>query len=123
MKKQTIIILVFAFFVSCNKIPNTPVCLYPTDGATNVIDKNIVLEWSATDPDNDILVYDLRFAEDTLNGILINEHTITQNYDKTTYVLTELKDTTNYIWSVKAIDPKGNSSMKMFSFKTGFIER
>lgn len=43
---------------SCNRLPGSPVNVIPFDGSS-VYSTAVVLEWSCTDPDGDVLLYDV----------------------------------------------------------------
>lgn len=121
-KLFSLVLFLGILVTSCNKLPTVPEAIYPNDGAINITKKNITLEWSATDPEGKDLVYNVLFGEDTLDGTLLSEHQIAKGIKSTTIEVRNLKDSTKYIWVVEAIDLKGHSSLKIFSFSTGILQ-
>lgn len=78
-------------------------------------EKSIILSWNAFDPDNEKLTYDVYFGSDN-NLELIKENTV-----KTNIYITDLEESTNYLWKIVASDELNlQKSSKTFSFKTTF---
>ena len=78
-------------------------------------EKSIILSWDAFDPDNEKLTYDVYFGSDN-NLELIKENTV-----KTNIYITDLEESTNYLWKIVASDELNlQKSSKTFSFKTTF---
>lgn len=122
LKLFSLVLFLGILVTSCNKLPTVPEAIYPNDGAINITEKNITLEWSSIDPEGKDLVYNVRFGADTLNGTLLREQQIAKGIKSTTIEVRNLKDSTKYIWAVEAIDPLGHSSVNMFSFSTSILQ-
>jgi len=80
--------------------------------AQNVRFDSLTLSWSASDPDGDDLMFIIRILEEEK---VVFEGTSTTNF----ITVRDLKQLTDYIWQVKAIDPwNGESEVQSASFKT-----
>ena len=83
---------------SGNKPPSAPNLISPEDNATN-IDLAVELIWSAKDPENDTIRYDVRIRNDRNDEV-----TMVDDLLDSTYVLTNLTNGTKYFWEVSASD-------------------
>jgi len=91
------------FFTFPNTPPDAPINPYPADGETDV-DLNVNLTWNCTDPDEDILTYDVYFG--TINPPpLVKSNISTPIYDPGT-----LSIETTYYWKIVAWDFRGASN-------------
>jgi hypothetical protein len=83
---------------SSNKPPTAAVLTSPTD---NEIDKPIELRlsWTATDPDNDILDYQITLRKSNSNEVIVFK-----NISEPTYLLKDLEYSTKYFWQVSVSD-------------------
>ncbi len=85
---------------SNNRPPNTPENVFPIEGA-NDIALNLMLEWSAADPDlDDSLKYDLYLFEDNSNDPI----QLLENSEKTHFELNNLHFGSIYRWQVAVSD-------------------
>ncbi|NUU99869.1 hypothetical protein XO12_07105 [Marinitoga sp. 1154] len=93
----------FSFTTSqeTNNPPNKPILLEPLNNAQNV-DPDITLSWSATDPDNDPLSYDLYLGT---NQNLTEPYKI--NLTTTSFNVSNLELGQTYYWKVIVKDGKG----------------
>ncbi|MDK2950420.1 MAG: hypothetical protein PWQ77_85 [Kosmotogales bacterium] len=88
---------------------------YPLNNE-NIEEKSIVLEWAAIDPDDEKIVYDVYFGNKE-NMKLIKKNTTEQSVD-----ITELEDSTVYLWKVVAKDKYGfQKSSDVFAFRTVYV--
>jgi hypothetical protein len=78
--------------------PLIPVLTTPVDNAENQ-SVNLNLEWTASDPDQDILTYKLILRNDANNQIVTYDDLTT-----TSFALTNLNYSTKYYWQVSASD-------------------
>ncbi|GEM_PF-4738898 len=83
---------------SANKPPDKPLLLEPYQNEI-VVDSNITLEWSCTDPDGDALKYDVMLSENNPPDKFIAKN-ITAN--QLMYILP--KDSAEYYWKIIAKD-------------------
>lgn len=113
------VFFIVAFLFSCNKKPDLPVCIYPTNGETNITDSILALSWDCEDPNGDKLVFDVYLSED---GTLESYNKIAEFYESKTIEVKELKDSTTYFWQVVAVDPAGKFSINSWQFTTGEIQ-
>jgi len=74
----------------------------PSDGSAN-ISRQPTLEWSANDPDNDSLTYDIRLEK----GNSAPETTVVTNHGSTTYTPNVLAYSSTYFWQVIVTDEHG----------------
>ncbi|WP_339889204.1 carboxypeptidase regulatory-like domain-containing protein [uncultured Flavobacterium sp.] len=95
-----------------NRPPDTPVLVLPADNATNQ-DIQVDLSWTATDPDDDTLIFQVILKNDA------NTDEITYpNITEPTFQLTNLVYGVKYFWQVTASDGINAlvySSIKSFS--------
>jgi hypothetical protein len=103
---------VWSFTTWVNNPPNIPTSPNPADGATNV-DLNADLSWTCSDPDGDILTFDIYFAS-------INPpFQVVWNQTGTTYDPGALNLGTSYYWKIVAWDPYDASATgPLWSFTT-----
>jgi hypothetical protein len=107
---------IWSFTVWQNNPPITPHDPNPIDDATDV-DVNIILSWQCSDPDGDILTYDVYFEpEDGTPDLLVSK-----NQTETTYQPPySLEYYTHYYWRIIAWDSKGAISYgPIWHFITG----
>ena len=116
------VIFFITVITSCNKKPDLPVCISPKDGATNITDSVLVLEWECSDPNGDELVFDV-FLSESEEGIITQENEIVSATKKFSCEVKNLKDNTAYYWQVEATDPAGRFSLNAWQFKTGVIQK
>ncbi|HBT25072.1 MAG TPA: hypothetical protein DEA58_00045 [Pseudothermotoga sp.] len=83
-----------------NNPPNAPANPYPEDNATDV-SPDLSLQWSCSDPDGDILTYDIYFGTDSNNLQLVE-----QNYSSNSYQISDLEYNKKYYWKIVAKDTK-----------------
>ena len=96
-----------------NTAPGIPAPTSPLNNATSV-SLAPTLSWSCTDPDGDALAYDVYFG--TLNPPTTK---VGSNQSATTLARSGLSNSTNYYWSVNAIDEYGSStSSPIWKFTT-----
>jgi formylglycine-generating enzyme required for sulfatase activity len=96
-----------------NKAPNAPVVVAPPDGSTNQ-SRSITLKWSCTDPDSDVLSYDVYFGKTNPPVTAVSS-----NQSATSLAQASLDTGTIYYWKVIAKDPHGAStSGAVWSFTT-----
>ncbi|PKL86921.1 MAG: hypothetical protein CVV22_02185 [Ignavibacteriae bacterium HGW-Ignavibacteriae-1] len=99
-----------------NDPPNKPILISPTDDIT--LNTQPTLEWRCTDPENDILLYDVYFGL-SANSLQIIESGI----DITEYQLSGLSANTKYFWKIGAFDDFGGySESDLWSFNYKEIE-
>lgn len=96
-----------------NTAPNEPSSPVPADGATSV-SINTLLSWVCSDPDGDVLSYDLYFGENEQN-LVLKASNLTSN----SYQLSNLEYSKTYYWKVVAKDTDGKSAIgPVWSFTT-----
>lgn len=107
-------------FCSCTKknldipqpIEPDPLNLAPKDfqlTADSVGSKKAILKWTeAVDPEGEAVKYD----------VYLNETLVAENLVELAFVLSDLKELTNYTAKVVAIDSKKNRATKQYSFTT-----
>ncbi|GAA4274340.1 hypothetical protein GCM10022258_36360 [Aquimarina gracilis] len=106
---------IYTFFTEpeagVNTIPNTPVILSPTMGAS-VSETQTTLSWNATDSDGDPLLFDIYFGESNPPQLFAeNQNAMTLS------VQTEANKT--YYWRVVAKDDKQGIAMgRVWNFRT-----
>ncbi|MBN2662447.1 MAG: fibronectin type III domain-containing protein [Bacteroidales bacterium] len=115
------VFFIVAFLFSCNKKPDFPVCIYPTNGEKKITDSVFVLSWDCEDPNGDKLVFDVFLSEEE-EGTLESYNQIAEFYESKTIEVKDLKDNTTYFWQVVAIDPAGKFRMNSWQFTTGEIQ-
>jgi hypothetical protein len=94
-----------------NNPPNKPNNLNPSNGASS-ININAILSWTCSDPDGDILTYDVYFGISNPPSKIISNQSST-NYDP------NLNYDTTYYWMIKAWDPYNESNTSnIWSFTT-----
>ena len=86
-----------------NHIPFLPALIGPEMEAT-VSESSVTLEWTASDVDNDTLMYDLYF------GTTETPELVSENQSETTYV-SSVSSASNYYWKVVVKDGKGGASI------------
>jgi len=86
------------FRVGSNSPPNTPSNPDPGNGATNV-SVNVDLNWTCTDPDHDVLNFNIYFGESSSPPLVELGHLGT-SYDPGL-----LDFDTTYYWKIVAVDP------------------
>jgi hypothetical protein len=83
---------------SDNRPPQIPILTTPVDNADNQ-GINLGLTWTATDPDDDILTFQLILRNDANNEVVTYSNITTPNF-----ALTNLSFSTKYYWQVSASD-------------------
>ncbi len=126
MKKSILIFLILTFFLllvsGCtppqppmpsNRPPNAPSNPNPPNGAQGVV-INPELSWECSDPDGDVLVYDIYLGINPNNLGKIKE-----NHNDKSYQLIDLAFNTTYYWKIVAKDGKGGvTEGPVWSFTT-----
>ena len=96
--------------------PNTPPIISNDPAPANRIadvSNTPVLSWNSTDPDGDILTYDIYFGTDPTPTLVLSNHTDTK------YNPGVLKYNTTYYWKIVAKDGKGGlTEGSVWSFRT-----
>jgi len=104
---------VMARITDNNNPPNAPSDPEPSDGETDV-DVNSDLSWTCSDPDDDILTYDVYFGTSNPPQLMVNNQT-GNYYDPGT-----MEVDTQYFWKIIAWDPYGTfNTSSIWSFTTG----
>jgi len=119
----TAFLLVLFIFTSCTQLFNKPPeqlkneSELAKDGATGLDIDDIVLKWSATDPEGQTLTYELYVGEgQNPTSWIVQE----KNLTKAEYSISGLKPNTTYSWKFVAKDPQGaNKESTLFKFTTG----
>lgn len=94
-----------------NKPPSKPKLIQPINN--DIVTRNVTLKWSASDPDKDILTYELYFGK-SLNNLSL----VVSNYDTNFYVMNNLDVDTEYFWKVVVKDTKNEPvSSDIWKFK------
>lgn len=96
-----------------NLKPETPSLTYPPQNASQIPTK-LTLQWSCSDPDGDVLKYDILYG--TVNPPSLKVANLSDSY----YDINEdLLEATFYYWQVKADDGKGGvTESPVFTFST-----
>lgn len=105
---------VSSFTIAINQAPNTPSLLYPDDSALG-IPVNTPLKWDGTDPENDVLTYDVYIGiSDPPTTIGCDDVTLANCYPG------ELFTNSLYYWYVVASDGRlvTNSNVRSFVTET-----
>ncbi len=105
MKSLTILLLL-VLILSCgvlNTPPNPPSSPNPPDGAEDV-PIEVILTWSASDPDGDLLKFDLYFGKDEDPPLIVRD------LDVKSYDPGPLEYSTTYYWKVVVKDEKGGKN-------------
>lgn len=81
-----------------NKAPTTPVLVTPTD---NAVDQTLelLLSWTATDPESDVLTYEITLRKENSTDVATYKEITTTNY-----TIKELAYSTKYNWQVSSSD-------------------
>lgn len=98
-----------------NKVPTTPSLISPTNGKL-CIDNSVSFQWNtATDPDGDVITYQIQVAKDNLFTQIA--HSLNES---STIKIISLEKGMAYYWRVKATDSKSLSSSysAVFNFYT-----
>lgn len=104
----------FATYAPPNQPPTDPVLVYPASGATG-LELNAQMRWQASDPDNDVLTYDVFFGKDfPLTKVGANLRS--PAYAPSTF----LDASSKYYLKVVARDERGatNANSPVWSFTT-----
>lgn len=98
---------------SLNKSPTTPILKSPEDGSENH-ELSVELTWSASDPDDDELLYTLQLKNDYDNEILE-----VLDIADSSYVVSDLKYGVKYFWQIAVNDGINEDVLSAVnSFKT-----
>ncbi|MFC2097266.1 fibrobacter succinogenes major paralogous domain-containing protein [Bacteroidota bacterium] len=101
-----IILLLFFLLNACKKTdspPSVPSNPYPADGAVDLAEY-LTFSWVCSDPDNDILRYEVYLGIDSFPELVDDNNTLGF------YNTPELEKGLQYYWKIIAIDEKNNSS-------------
>ncbi len=116
MKKSfyVVLLLLIVVVVGCNKnkAPEVPELLTPQNNTVDIIADSVNLTWKCSDPNDDILTYDLYLSTDA--DPAIKETGLTA----TSYKPTDLQENTTYYWKVVAKDAEKQSESQVYSFTT-----
>jgi len=104
-------------FWTLNNSPNVPVLVFPADGAHDVL-RTVVLQWTATDPDGQDLVYNVAFG--TSNPPSVRVTGLEEDHIAASDALgAELQPAVTYYWQITAVDPLGAATTgPVWSFTT-----
>jgi hypothetical protein len=83
---------------SANHPPNIPTNPDPVNGETDVPDGAITLYWDGSDPDGNIVTYDIYFGTDAVPSTLV------RTQQSTHWKTPDLESSTNYYWKINAKD-------------------
>ncbi|MBN2893601.1 MAG: fibronectin type III domain-containing protein [Bacteroidales bacterium] len=119
---KTLTIILILSLLSCNKKPDLPICINPTDDATNITDSVLVLSWDCSDPNGDKLIFDV-FLSESDEGIITEENKIVSATENFSCNIRNLKDNTTYYWQVGATDQGGRFSLNAWQFTTDIIQK
>jgi len=100
----TLATIILTDLISSNHPPDQPVYITPSNSQI-LNKKNVNIEWSCTDQDNDVLKYDLYISKTNPPTKLISE-----NMPQTSYTYSATDDSTDYYWKVIAKDKYGATS-------------
>jgi len=98
-----------------NEPPTQPTNESPSNNATD-ISVNTNLSWTCTDPEGDVLDYNIYF------GTSSNPPKVEEYYTSTTYDPGDLEENTTYYWQIKAYEVDNNtnySESPIWVFTTG----
>jgi PKD repeat protein len=96
-----------------NRAPLIPTSPFPQNGATQVI-RNLTLHWTCSDPDSDIVTYDVFFGTNNTPSEVVSHQS---SHQFSPGILTNL---TTYYWRIIAWDSYGlNATSPLWSFTTG----
>lgn len=97
-----------------NHAPNIPELIFPDLNTQNINYRNIEFKWSASDPDNDRLKYNIYLDTNSTNLKLF-----ASNLDKREYLVDSLLKNKTYYIIIESIDTYGLSSKsEIFTFNT-----
>ncbi len=97
-----------------NRAPNSPETPTPANNSTNQ-GGEITLRWVCSDPDGDSLKYDVYFANQGSNLVLVAENLL-----EPAYTVTNLSAYTTYTWQIIARDTNlQHTSSQIWYFSTG----
>ena len=94
---------VTGYRIGDNDAPNTPSNPDPEDGDTDIIVETDI-SWTCTDPDYDVLSYDIYFGDNSNPPLVATDHV------GTTYNPGLLDFDTKYYWKIVAKDEQGGST-------------
>jgi hypothetical protein len=83
---------------SANHPPNIPTNPDPVNGETDVSDGAITLYWDGSDPDGNIVTYDIYFGTDAVPSTLV------RTQQSTHWKTPDLESSTNYYWKINTKD-------------------
>jgi len=116
------LLLLLTAGLSCkkgNSPPSVPTNPFPNDGAED-IEEYITLSWKSTDPDDDLLYYDVWLGEDSIMQVLA------ENITSTFFITDKLEKGSVYKWRIDARDDYGNvteGQVWTFTTKEEIIQR
>ncbi len=125
MKKYAYLVISFAFFLlflsSCIPYdmnhPPIVILVKPVNGATNMSTK-VVLEWEASDKDNDELSFDV-YLSDNKAYVIENDENVIVYRGQGTSTVVDLRPFTDYYWKVIVSDGSTEVESDVRSFSTG----
>lgn len=95
-----------------NRPPSTPTNPSPENNAS-VFETDVLLSWVSSDPDEDLLFYDLYFGESS------NPPLIRQNLSSSNMLIQNLEKNKKYYWKVVAKDGNTSTEGPVWNFYTG----
>ncbi|MCA0447288.1 MAG: hypothetical protein LCH54_13775 [Bacteroidetes bacterium] len=97
-----------------NNPPTTPSNPSPASNLTSLQPTNVQLNWTSTDPDGDLLTYDVYFGLNSNPSAIVSANQTTQNFSPS-----GLTANTIYYWKIVAKDSKGGTTTGLiWQFKT-----
>jgi uncharacterized protein (TIGR02145 family) len=88
--------------IPSNHAPNQPSNPNPENNSTNT-STTLTLTWDCSDPDNDVLTYDIYFGISTTPSAIVSSNQVSKSYSPAS----KLTNGTNYFWKIIAKDSKG----------------
>ena len=93
-----------------NSLPSVPNLVNPTEDVVSA--SQVELVWKATDPDDDVLTFDLYFGTAEIPELL------EENLNDSSYLIENLSSGKTYYWKVVAKDTNGGKTIgQVWSFK------
>jgi uncharacterized protein (TIGR02145 family) len=90
--------------IPSNRAPNQPSNPNPENNSTN-ISTTLILSWNCSDPDEDVLTYDVYFGTSTTPTAIVSSSQTAKSY----IPASNLSINTDYFWKIVAKDSKGAS--------------
>ena len=98
-------------FTTLNNAPDSPIPVYPPDGSLE-IPTSLVLSWSGSDPDNDVLTYSLVFWADGTQPVTVT------NLTETLFDPGLLTPGVTYYWQITVSDGLDTTIGEVWNFTT-----